>query len=79
MKSETSCAKCGETRGYMLDYHHTDPSQKENTIARMTSNRYTLDRVYQEIEKCVCLCANCHREFHYFSEKDNLTLEEYLK
>lgn len=79
MKSEASCAKCGETRGYMLDYHHTDPSQKENTIARMTSNRYTLDRVYQEIEKCVCLCANCHREFHYFSEKDNLTLEEYLK
>lgn len=79
MKAEASCAKCGDTRGYVLDYHHIDKTQKENTIARMISNRYTLDKIYQEIEKCICLCANCHREFHHFEETKGITLDEYLK
>ena len=45
----------------------------------MTSNLYTLDKVYDEIKKCVVLCSNCHREFHYFNEKDNsFSLKDYL-
>ena len=62
----------------MLDYHHIDPSQKEDTIARMTSNNYSLDRVMNEIQKCVCLCANCHREFHYFEKNQGISIEDYL-
>lgn len=80
LKSQCSCAKCGDSRGYVLEYHHKDPSVKENTIARMTSNNFNLDKVYQEIQKCVVLCANCHREFHYFNNKDkNFSIEEFLK
>lgn len=79
LKSQCKCAKCGDNRGYVLDYHHIDPSEKENTIARMTSNNYELDKVYDEIKKCVVLCANCHREFHYLNNKDfSFTLEKYL-
>ena len=78
MKSEQSCAKCGETRGYTLDYHHLDPSIKEESIARMTSNNYRLDAVMEEIKKCVVLCSNCHREFHYLEEREQLTIEKYL-
>lgn len=79
LKAESKCAKCGESRGYVLDYHHIDPTQKENTIARMTSNYYSLDRVHKEIEKCVCLCSNCHREFHHFEETQGMTIFEYLE
>ncbi len=80
LKSQCSCAKCGDSRGYVLDFHHLDPTQKENNIARMVSNRYELDRVYDEIKKCIVLCSNCHREFHYFQSLDpSLTIEEYLK
>ena len=80
LKAQCKCAKCGESRGYVLDYHHIDPNIKENTIARMTSNTYNLDEVYKEIEKCIVLCSNCHREFHYFANKNNeLTIEQYLK
>lgn len=79
LKAANKCAKCGENRGYVLDYHHIEPEQKENTIARMTSNNYNLDMVMKEVQKCICLCSNCHREFHYFESIKNITLEEYLK
>lgn len=79
LKSHCSCAKCGDKRGYLLEYHHSDQTKKESEISRMISNNYQLDRVYDEIEKCVVLCANCHREFHYLNNRDNtLTVEDYL-
>ena len=79
LKSECSCAKCGDTRGYVLDYHHIDPTQKEEKISRMISNNYTLDKVKQEIDKCIVLCANCHREFHYLNNERQITINEYLQ
>ena len=78
IKSQLKCQKCGESKEYMLDFHHLDPSEKETTIARMTSNNYRIDRVLNEIQKCIVLCSNCHREFHYFEENNGLTIEEYL-
>lgn len=80
LKAQCKCAKCGESRGYVLDYHHINPEEKENIVARMISNNYTLDSVFDEIEKCIVLCANCHREFHYLNKRNpDLTLEAYLK
>lgn len=80
LKSEVSCQKCGEKRGYCLDYHHIDPLTKVDTVARLTSNTYNMEKVYKEIKKCVVLCANCHREYHYLQERNpDLTLEEYLQ
>lgn len=78
-KAQQSCAKCGEKRGYVLDFHHLDPTEKEETVARMTSNKYSIENIQKEVNKCIVLCANCHREFHYFEKKDGLTIEEYLK
>ena len=79
LKSQCKCAKCGESRGYVLDYHHINPKEKEQTIARMTSNYYSLDNIYDEINKCIVLCANCHREFHYFEKLNGLLIDDYLK
>ena len=31
----TVCVKCGETRTYVLDFHHRDPSEKEFTIGKL--------------------------------------------
>ena len=78
LKSQYKCAKCGDNRGYVLDFHHIDPSIKEEEVSRMISNNYKLDKVYDEIKKCICLCANCHREFHYLEKEKQITLEEYL-
>lgn len=79
IKAEFGCAKCGEKREYMLDFHHKNPSIKDDTIARITSNNNKMENIQKEIDKCVVLCSNCHREFHYFENKQQMTIEEYLK
>lgn len=78
LKVKECCQKCGDTRGYVLDFHHKDPSIKEDTIARMTSNNYCLTKTLEEIEKCVVLCSNCHREFHYLEKENGIDIDEYL-
>ena len=51
----------------------------KNELAKIdVSNSTTL--IYNEIEKCIVLCSNCHREFHYLKNlDDNFTIEQYLK
>lgn len=78
LKSQDRCAKCGENRGYVLDYHHIDPNNKENTVSRLTSTNYALEKVFSEISKCICLCANCHREFHHLENQQGISIDEYL-
>lgn len=81
VKSNAKCAKCGESRGYVLDFHHINPNEKEYTISHMIANHYNFENeeTQKEIAKCIVLCANCHREFHHFQfENTNLTLEEYI-
>ena len=31
----------------------------------------TLQKVKQELDKCILVCANCHREIHYKEGSDN--------
>lgn len=72
----TKCAKCGETRTYVLDFHHIDKETKEFTIG--TIKKGSKEKILKEIDKCVCLCANCHREFHHLEREQQITLQEYL-
>ena len=58
------CQRCGYDRCLeALEFHHLDPTQKDFNIS---SKGYTRSwkRVQEELEKCVMLCANCHREVH---------------
>ena len=71
--------KCGEKRSYLLDFHHLDPTKKDSTVARLTSSSSSKQRIQDEIDKCIVLCANCHREFHYLEQNNGITIEEYLQ
>lgn len=78
-KAQCKCAKCGESRGHCLDFHHIDSEQKEANIARLVSNRSNLNSIIEEIKKCIVLCANCHRDFHFQNKLTGISIDEYIK
>lgn len=79
IKSKYSCAKCGDTRVQVLDFHHINPEEKDFTIGQIVKNgTFTQEDIENEIDKCIPLCANCHREFHYLEKNNNITIEQYL-
>lgn len=56
-----SCILCGYNRCLAaLDFHHLDPSQKDFKLSDMYSKSWK--SVLEELDKCVLVCANCHRE-----------------
>ena len=59
------CADCKFTSEIysIFDYHHIDSSTKEHTISSILDHKW--DTVKEEVDKCVLLCANCHRVRHY--------------
>ena len=73
---KAQCAKCGESRVHVLDFHHKNPNEKEFTIGRIKKG--SLNVIQKEIDKCICLCANCHRDFHFLEKTTHISLEEYL-
>lgn len=59
------CALCGYDRCIgALDIHHLEPLKKEFSIS-VDGNTRSWERVKREIEKCVLICSNCHREEHW--------------
>lgn len=77
---KTKCAKCGTVDTYVLTFHHINPKTKSFEIS---GSRRKIDDLKKEIDKCICLCHNCHQTFHYFygSKPDDPTqsLQEFLK
>lgn len=77
LKLNLSCEKCGEKRPYCLDFHHINRENKSNTVSRLIIHSSLKDALI-ELKKCICLCSNCHREFHYLEQNNNISLNEYL-
>lgn len=56
------CQKCGYSKCLnALEFHHTDPSRKDFTVA---GKRRPWEDLRIELDKCLLLCSNCHREHH---------------
>lgn len=68
IKASLACRECGESHPACLDFHHSDPSSKEFSVAAFARRGFGIDRVKKEMEKCIVLCSNCHRKLH-FEEK----------
>ena len=60
------CNRCHlqlkDTHYSVFEFHHLNPANKEFnwTKLRMTS----WEKITQELDKCILLCANCHRIVH---------------
>ena len=45
----------------IYDFHHLDPNEKDFAIGKNNSN---FNKIKKELDKCILLCANCHRRRH---------------
>lgn len=64
---KTKCSRCGYDKNpSALEYHHPDDNKEANItrLARVHLSKSQLDKLHSEIEKCILLCSNCHREIH---------------
>ena len=78
-KNEQKCINCDEDEVACLDFHHVNSDERRDV---MPSGSLTYKRTVEEINKCVVLCANCHRKLHAGVIADdflpiNMTVDEF--
>ena len=72
------CCNCGYSKCIdALEFHHKDPTKKDFGISKKGVPR-KWEALVLELNKCILLCANCHREEHaknkiIFCKKDKIT------
>ena len=58
------CAICGYSEcDAALDFHHANPQDKKFRIS-LSHIDYKANKIINELNKCILLCSNCHREIH---------------
>lgn len=70
-KKSVCCKKCGESHPATIDFHHSK-DDKESSISLMITNGHSFEKIKEELNKCVPLCANCHRKMHHKETTKNL-------
>lgn len=58
------CEICGYDKCISaLEFHHPNPDEKEFQISNC--NIKSFERLKKEVDKCILVCSNCHKELHY--------------
>jgi hypothetical protein len=58
------CINCGYNKNpTALEFHHTDSNKKEFNPSGM--HNISWEEATNELDKCILLCSNCHREEHF--------------
>ena len=58
------CEICGYDKCIdALEFHHVDENSKDYNISFYLSR--SIDVLKKEADKCILVCANCHREIHH--------------
>ena len=64
------CVKCDYNKCIRaLEFHHLDPSEKDFTISRYSVLSW--NKIKVELDKCILICSNCHRELHEEEDLNN--------
>ena len=68
----TKCEICGHNRCIdALEFHHLNPNEKDFSI----SDRSLIldwELIKKELDKCILVCSNCHREIHHKQKGENI-------
>lgn len=67
------CEKCGYNKSVeALQFHHINPLDKDFTIS---GKSWSFEKLKEEVDKCIMLCANCHLEEHERLKIDGLVAQ----
>lgn len=70
-KQKLKCERCPEDRYWVLDFHHKDPNEKDVEVSLLV-RKGNKKKLIEEINKCIVLCANCHRDLHFQERKGSM-------
>lgn len=64
-----ACSECLQSfPAAVYEFHHLDPLTKDRDPSKMML--MSRERLFNELDKCVLLCANCHRMVHHKEDVD---------
>lgn len=60
------CSRCGGIfPPSAMEFHHIDPETKtDKKSGRGVDPSWCIEKINEEVEKCILVCANCHRTIH---------------
>ncbi len=59
------CSRCGYDKYQgALEFHHINRKEKDFNPSHLKKYSFD-DRIKSELDKCVLVCSNCHREIHH--------------
>lgn len=63
------CECCGYNNCIeALEFHHVNPEEKDFSLS--DCEKLDWNKIKEELDKCILVCSNCHREIH--AEKRNM-------
>jgi hypothetical protein len=66
------CFKCGYSKCIRaLEFHHNDPKEKDFHLS--SYKVLSWDKIKIELDKCILVCSNCHKEIHFELDKERIT------
>ncbi len=64
-KKNKGCEICGYNKHpEILDFHHKNRNDKNKGVNILMKTLKNIETIKKEIEKCILVCPNCHRELH---------------
>jgi hypothetical protein len=67
-KTTLKCALCTENHPWTLDFHHVVRAPDNKKVHKLVSSGSYKKAIKEIRERCVVLCANCHRKGHYYEK-----------
>ena len=64
-KRNRGCRNCDVDNPVCLDLHHTSDESKRRSVSQLIVDSCSWTELLSEVQKCIVLCANCHRRKHY--------------
>ena len=59
------CSSCGYNKNLSaLEFHHMVEHEKSFQLSARELSNTNYDDLLKELDKCLLLCSNCHRELH---------------